>query len=64
MPSKEWMREYRQTEEGRATLARQRIRAKARQRALADLAELHTGEFEALLTMHLDRIQREEQDQQ
>jgi hypothetical protein len=57
------MREYRQTDEGQAALAKQRIRQKARNRAFADLAELHPGEFEALLTMHLDRIQREEQDQ-
>jgi hypothetical protein len=58
------MREYRKTEAGQAALAQQRLRTKARQRALADLAELHPGEFDSLLTMHLDRIQREEQDQQ
>ena len=64
MPSKEWMREYRKTEAGQAALVQQRRRNKARQRALADLAELHPEEFHSLLTMHLYRIQREEQDQQ
>lgn len=60
MPGREYMREYRQTDAGRESLRKAKQRQKARARALADLAELHDGEFETLLTMHLDRIQREE----
>lgn len=63
MPSKEYMREYRQTENGQAALTKQKQRDKARRRALAALAARHQAEFEVLLSSHLAEIEREENDQ-
>lgn len=62
MPSSEYMREWRKTENGAIALRKQKQRDKARRRALAALAERHVAEFDALLTMHLAAIEREEQD--
>lgn len=64
MPSNEYMREWRQTENGRAALAIQKRRDKARRRALNELAQRHVAEFDALLIMHLANVEREEQDRE
>lgn len=62
MPSSEYMREWRQTENGQAALRKQKRRDKARRRALAQLAELHSAQFATLLTMHEEILEQEEQD--
>lgn len=62
MPSNEYMREWRQTDTGRASLAAQKRRAKAKSRAHATLALRYQLEFERLFKMHLAEIEREEQD--
>jgi len=63
MPSSDYMRGWRQTDAGKAATRKQKRREKARYRALTDLAKLFPGEFQALLTMHLGQLEREEQDQ-
>lgn len=64
MPSNEYMREYRQTDAGRAALHKQKQRQKAKNRAYATLGLRHKVEFESLFTMHLEAIEREEQDRE
>lgn len=48
-----YMREYRKTAAGKASLASQRKRQKARQRAVARLIAKHFHEFERLFTDEL-----------
>lgn len=63
MPSSEYMRDWRLTDSGQDSMRRQKRRDKARKRALSLLAKRHKDEFEALLTMFLAELEREEQDQ-
>lgn len=64
MPSNEYMREWRRTENGRQALRKQKQRQKAKHRALIMLAERHVAEFDALFIMHLANVEREEQDRE
>lgn len=54
-----YIKEWRKTETGRESLSRQKRRAKAKARALADLAERHVAEYEALFAGHLQQIEAE-----
>lgn len=64
MPSSEYMRAYRKSEGGRVAIRKQKLRDKAKQRALATLKLRYKAEFDTLFRMHLDAIEREEQDRE
>lgn len=54
--SAEYMREWRQTPNGRAALDAQRKRAKAHRLAVQDLIKRHESEFEKLFINRLEQI--------
>lgn len=49
----EYMKEWRKTDGGQAALRSQRVREKARRRAMQDLIDRHALEYETLLAARL-----------
>jgi hypothetical protein len=58
MSGAEYIREWRKTEAGKASLQAQKRRAAARRRAMQRLVSLHPAEFESILKHELEQEER------
>lgn len=54
-----YIKEWRRTPAGKASLAAQKRREAAKRAAVKDLIEAHAAEYETLFTAHLQRIEAE-----
>lgn len=55
----QYMRDYRRTPEGKASLAKQKRREVARRRAISELIQQFPVQWEAVLKKHLDQVEKE-----